>query len=53
MRNRNQSESSSGVKAGAYIIFIAIVAVKVVRSVLYTLVKTYDGIMDSRRHRRA
>ncbi len=52
MSNRHQSESSSGVKFGAYIIFIAIIAVKVFRSVLNTIVKTYNGIVESRRYNR-
>lgn len=50
MRNRNQSESASSKSLG-YIILIAIVAVKVLKSVLNLVVKTYDGLAESRAHR--
>lgn len=52
MRNRDKSKSPGTIKTGAYLVFIAVIAVKTLRAVLTTLVTTYDAVAESRRNRR-
>lgn len=52
-KNRQSSQESGIVKTAAYFAVIAIIAVRVLRAVLSTLVNAYDTVADSRHQRRA
>lgn len=54
MRNRgNHSTSRGAVRSGAHLVVIAIIFVKTLDAVMRVIVKTTEGLRESRRTRRA
>lgn len=51
MRKNHQPKDPGVFKTGTYFVVIAIIAVKTLRAVLNTFVRTYDGIQQSRQRR--
>lgn len=51
MRKNRPQKDPGTIKIATYFVLIAIIAVKTLRAVMNTLVKTYDGIAESRSSR--
>ena len=52
MRNRDQSKSPGTFRSTVWFVVIAMIITNTLRTLLSVLVKTYDGIQESRHRRR-